>query len=76
MDNNATELLFKILDAELAKDKIEMMKLYRDDIDERTMGNLAAALEVASDCDNIDDLFDEIIQSLSIKAKYETERFR
>ena len=76
MESNSTELLFKILDAELAKDKIEIMKLYRDDIDERTMGNLAAALEIAADCDNKDDLFDEIIQRLSIKARYETERLR
>ena len=61
-DNDMREILFDILDAETSKEKIEKMRFYRDELDERTLGNI--------------ELFEQIVQDLTIKARYETDRLR
>ena len=54
-DNDMREILFDILDAETSKEKIEKMRFYRDELDERTLGNIAAAFDVSGDCQSDDE---------------------
>lgn len=75
-DNDMREILFDILDAETSKEKIGKMRFYRDELDERTLGNIAAAFDVSGDCQSDDELFEQIVQDLTIKARYETDRLR
>ena len=72
--NGDNELLFKILDADSMKDKLEIMRKNRDDIDKRMMVNIAAALDVVCKSDDVDGMFGEIAQYLELRAHFETDR--
>ena len=75
-NNNGNELLFKILDADTMKEKLEIMRLNRYDIDRRMLGNIAAALDVICNSDDADGMFDEIEQYLLLRMRFETDRRR
>ena len=75
-NNNGNELLFKILDADTMKEKLEIMRLNRYDIDKRMMGNIAASLDVICQSDDVDGMFDEIEQYLLLRIHFETDRIR
>lgn len=78
-DNNAhisNELLFKILDAETMNEKLDLMRLHRDELDERTLGNIAASYDIIAGYKNCDELFEQIEQYFMLRQKYETDRLR
>ena len=70
------ELLFEILDAETMKEKIELMRSHRDELDERTLGNIAASYDIVAGYKDKDELFEQIEQYFLIRARFETDRLR
>lgn len=75
-DNNDNSILFKILDAATMKEKLELVNVNRDKFDARMLGNLAVALDLAVEDDDLDDQFDRIVQYLQTRSRFETDRLR
>lgn len=75
-EDKTTEMLFKILDAETMKEKLELMNLYRDKLDGKTLGNIAASYDIVAGYKNDDELFEQIEQYFTLRSRYETDRLR
>lgn len=75
-NTGGNELLFRILDCERSKDKLEMIRRYRNDIDHRMLGNLAVSMDIPVDNEDDDEIFVQIAQYLETRARFETDRFR
>ena len=75
-ENNSNEVLFKILDAKTMDEKLEFMRLYKDELDERTLGNIAASYDIVAGYKDCDELFEQIVQYFMLRQKYETDRLR
>lgn len=75
-DNGGNELLFRILDCESSKDKLEMIRRYRNDIDHKMLGNLAVSMDIPVDNEDDEEIFVQIAQYLETRARFETDRFR
>lgn len=73
---SGNELLFRILDCDRSKDKLELIRRYRDDIDHRMLGNLAVSLDIPADAGDDDEIFMQIAQYLETRARFETDRLR
>ncbi len=74
--NKTTEMLFKILDAETMKEKLELMSVYRDELDAKTLGNIAASYDIVAGYKDDDELFEQIEQYFMLRSRYETDRLR
>lgn len=75
-EDKTTEMLFKILDAETMKERLELMNVYRDELDSKTLGNIAASYDIVAGYKNDDELFEEIEQYFMLRSRYETDRLR
>ncbi|MDE6635394.1 MAG: hypothetical protein K2K09_02160 [Lachnospiraceae bacterium] len=75
-EDKTTEMLFKILDAETMKEKLELMNLYREKLDGKTLGNIAASYDIVAGYKNDDELFEQIEQYFMLRSRYETDRLR
>jgi len=75
-ENDSNEILFKILDAKTMNEKLELMRFYKDELDDRTLGNIAASYDIIAGYKNCDELFEQIAQYFMIRQKYETDRLR
>lgn len=73
---DSNELLFKILDCNKSGDKLDLMRRYRKDMDKRTLENIAISLDVVTDSENFDEIFEQIAQYLETRARFETDRLR
>ena len=75
-ENNVNEILFKILDAEKMEEKLDLLRFYRDELDERTLGNIAASYDIVAGYQKNDELFEQIEQYFMLRQKYESDRLR
>ena len=75
-ENNENALLTSILDAETIKEKLEKITEKKDMIDAKMLGNLAVAFDIAPDTKHPDELYEQIVQYLKTRLKYETGRLR
>lgn len=75
-EDKTTEMLFKILDAETMKERLELMNVYRDELDSKTLGNIAASYDIVAGYKNDDELFEQIEQYFMLRSRYETDRLR
>lgn len=75
-EDKTTEMLFKILDAETMKEKLELMNLYREELDGKTLGNIAASYDIVAGYKNDDELFEQIEQYFMLRSRYEKDRLR
>lgn len=69
-------LLESILDAESIKKKLEMITEKKDMLDARMLGNLAVAFDIAPDTEHPAELYEQIVQYLETRVKFETDRLR
>lgn len=69
-------VLFMILDANTMKKKLALIKDNRDRLDAKMLGNLAAALDLVVESDDMEEQYNQIIQYLDTRSRYEIERLR
>lgn len=74
LDGN--NLLIKIMDAESVHEKLRLLEDNRENLDARTLGNLAVVFDIVPDTDNCEELFVQIAQYLRTRAHFEPDRFR
>lgn len=70
------DLLTGILDAETVKEKLDMIMDNKDMIDAKMLGNIAVAFDIAPDTEHPEELFEQIVQYLETRMRYETGRLR
>lgn len=77
MENeDADNLLIKILDADTVREKLILIKDNKEKLDARTLGNIAVVFDLVPDTDHPEKLFVQIVQYLETRARFETERLR
>lgn len=74
--NRVAPVLVLFLEAETIEKKLEVLKENFMNIDERTMTNIEASLDVVSDSNNLDDRVHFVMDVLRAKSKYENSRLR
>lgn len=70
------DLLTSILDADTVKEKLDKIIDNKDMIDEKMLGNIAVAFDIAPDTNHPEELFEQIVQYLETRMRYETGRLR
>lgn len=73
-DERADERLLAFLDAETCQDKINYLTLIRNNIDDRLINDIAAAMDITVDEGPIDARYYSLKSCLMTKAKYECGR--
>lgn len=77
MGNEAADgLLIRILDAATIGEKLMLIRDNKEELDARTLGNLAVVFDLVPDTEHPEELFVQIIQYLETRARFETERLR
>ncbi len=74
--SDETQILFEILDAESVKDKLSIIKENRYRLNSKTLGNLAVSMDVVLVGDDIEEHYQQIVQYLETRARFETNRLR
>lgn len=72
----ANDLLFRILDCDKSRDKLDLLRRYRDELDYRTLENVAISLDLVIDTEDEDEIFGHIAQYLETRVRFETDRLR
>jgi len=75
-EGQVPQILLDFLDAETAKEKLELVKYKARELDDQLIDSLAASLDVVIDDGPIAKRIDELKACLITKMKYELERFR
>ena len=75
-EDEQQNLLESILDAESIKKKLEMITEKKDMLDARMLGNLAVAFDIVPDTEHPAELYEQIVQYLETRVKFETDRLR
>lgn len=70
------EFLFKVLDCESSREMLELIKKNRERLDNKMLGNIAAALDLVLTSEIDEDMFVQIVQYLETRARFETDRLR
>lgn len=70
------DMLFEFLDAETSLQKIDILTRMRPRLDERTINNIAASMDLPSDEKDIERQYEFIMQNLRQRSKFECDRFR
>lgn len=68
--------LFDFLDAETYKEKIQIFKMMRADINEKTINDIAASLDIVVNEGDADERCQSILNCLNTMARFETDRLR
>lgn len=69
-------LILRFLDAETSEEKLSLIKQSYNELDERTINNIEASLDIVSDSSDPDVRISYICDVLKTKAKYESNRLR
>jgi len=69
-------LILRFLEAETSEEKLSIIKQNYNELDERTINNIEASLDVVSDSSDPDVRIGYICDVLRTKAKYESNRLR
>jgi hypothetical protein len=64
------------LDAKTYKEKIEIFRMMRKDVDERTLNDIAASLDIVVEEKEKDGKYQSILNCLNTMARFECDRFR
>ncbi len=75
-EDEGQNLLESILDADSIREKLEKITEKKDMLDARMLGNLAVAFDIAPDTENPSGLYEQIVQYLETRVRYETDRLR
>ena len=69
-------ILMQFLDENTAKGKLQIIERYGDELDDRTLTNIEASLDVVAGSNDHDDRIGYIRAVLKTRAQYETNRLR
>lgn len=70
------KVLADFFDAETAEQKLRVLEENADSIDERTMGNIEASLDLAGKDGPIEQRLDFVMYYLRTRSRFETTRLR
>lgn len=80
MENNENyqipAVLAAFFDAETSSEKLKVIEEHMQEIDERTLGNIEASLDIAGSSGSIEKRLDFVTYSLRTKGRFETNRLR
>lgn len=71
-----TPLIIRFLDASTSEEKLSLIKQNYDGLDERTINNIEASLDIVSESSDPDARISYICDVLRTKARYESNRLR
>jgi len=75
-EGQVSQILLDFLDAETAKEKLEIVKYRARELDDQLIDSLAASIDVVVEDGPVAKRIDELKTCLATKMKYELERFR
>lgn len=75
-NNRVNPILLKFLDENTAKGKLQIIERYGDELDDRTLTNIEASLDIVAASNDHDDRIGYIRANLRTRAQYETTRLR
>lgn len=75
-DGDVNPILLEFLDAETLEEKIHVLVFHRNRMDENLLNSIAISLDLVVEKKDIQEKYDEILNCLSMKKKFERSRFR
>lgn len=75
-EGEVNPILLKFLDADTLEEKMHILALYRNKMDEALLNSIAISLDVVVEKKNVQEKYDEIMNCLSMMKKFECNRFR
>lgn len=75
-NTKAEQMFFAFLDAESSSEKIEILEKLKPFLDVRMVNNIAAAMDLPSDEEDVEAQYTFIMQNLLQRSKFECNRFR
>ena len=74
--NDKTFTLYDFLDASTFKEKIEIFKIMKKNIDEKTINDIAVSLDIVVETGEVEVMCQSILNCLNTMARFETNRLR
>lgn len=75
-EKEVPQLLIDFLDAESMGEKLKILEDYDGEIDERTMGNIEASLDIVGKDASVEERLEHVKYYLEKRKKFETGRLR
>lgn len=75
-ENMVNPVLLEFLDADTLEEKMHILALYRNKMDESLLNSIAISLDLVVEKDSVQEQYDEIMNCLSMMQKFECDRFR
>lgn len=69
-------ILLEFLDAKTLEEKMHILVYYRNRMDENLLNSIAISLDLVVEKKNIQEMYDEILNCLSMMEKFECNRYR
>ena len=69
-------ILLKFLDADTLEQKLHILTVYRNKMDESLLNSIAISLDLVVEKKGLQEMYDEIINCLSMMKHFECNRFR
>ena len=70
------QIFFEFLDSESSQERLELLAKIKNDLDVRMVNNIAAAMDLPCDEEDVEKQYEFIVQNLKQRAKFECDRFR
>ena len=75
-DGGVNPILLEFLDADTLEQKLHILTVYRNRMDESLLNSIAISLDLVVDKKGLQEMYDEIINCLSMMKHFECNRFR
>lgn len=70
------QLYIAFFDAETCKEKLDIIRTIKDDMDSRMLNNIAASMDLPVEDDNFEDTYEIVVKNLEQRSRFECNRFR
>ncbi len=75
-DGGVNPILLEFLDADTLEQKLHILTVYRNKMDESLLNSIAISLDLVVEKKGLQEMYDEIINCLSMMKHFECNRFR
>ena len=75
-DRGVNPILLEFLDADTLEQKLHILTVYRNRMDESLLNSIAISLDLVVEKKGLQEMYDEIINCLSMMKHFECNRFR
>ena len=75
-DGGVNPILLEFLDADTLEQKLHILTVYRNRMDESLLNSIAISLDLVVEKKGLQEMYDEIINCLSMMKHFECNRFR